>query len=63
MKKDDIIKLSDGQTAAIVRGDESDFKNAYIVMLKDKQLRVVDRKTLTLANGVSDIRGRHVSRK
>lgn len=49
LKKDDIIKLSDGQTATIIKGDESDYKNCYIVQLEDGQIRVVDRKTLTLA--------------
>ncbi|PFG85541.1 bacteriocin [Lactococcus lactis] len=49
MKKDEVIKLSDGQTATIVKGDESQFNNAYIVQLEDGQIRVVDKKTLTLA--------------
>lgn len=49
MKKDEIITLSDGQTATILKGDESDYKNCYIVQLKSGQIRVVDRKTLTLA--------------
>ncbi|MDG4983949.1 bacteriocin [Lactococcus lactis] len=62
MKRDDIITLSDGQTATIVRGDESDFKNVYIVQLDNGQTRVIDRETLTLAKGVSDIRGRHSRR-
>lgn len=45
MKKDEIIKLSDGQTATII----SALVNSYIVQLEDGQLRVVDKKTLTLA--------------
>lgn len=49
MKRDEIIKLSDGQTATIIRGDESALVNSYIVELEDGQLRVVDKKTLTLA--------------
>jgi hypothetical protein len=63
MKSTDTIKLSDGQTATIIRGEESEFKNIYIVQLQNKQIRVVDKKTLTLAHGVSDIRGRHANRR
>ena len=29
MKRDDIIKLSNGQEATIIRGDESELKNSY----------------------------------
>lgn len=50
MKKDEIIKLSDGQQATIIKGDEStNLQNIYIVKLEDGEIRVVDRKTLTLA--------------
>lgn len=50
MKKDDVIKLSDGQKATVVTGEESSIlSNSYIVMLEKGDLRVVDRKTLTLA--------------
>ena len=63
MKRDDIIKLSNGQEAMIIRGDESELKNSYIVKLEDGELRVIDRETLTLAKDVSDIRGRHVNRR
>ncbi|MCH5356621.1 bacteriocin [Lactococcus lactis] len=50
MKKDDVIKLSDGQIATIVTGDEStSLNNCYIVRLETDDIRVVDRKTLTLA--------------
>ncbi|WKB48939.1 bacteriocin [Lactococcus lactis subsp. lactis] len=50
MKKDDVIKLSDGQTATIVTSDESTtLQNCYIVRLENEDIRVVDRKTLTLA--------------
>lgn len=49
MKKDEIIKLSDGQIATVVRGDESILINSYIVELENGGLRVVDRETLTLA--------------
>ena len=50
MKKDDVIKLSDGQTATIVTGDEStSLNNCYIIQLENGEIRVVDRKTLTLA--------------
>lgn len=59
MKKDEIIKLSDGQKATIIKGDESDLKNSYIVMLEDGQKRVVDRKTLTLAESAGDTKGKH----
>ena len=48
-EKGDIITLSDGQTATIVKGSESQFNNIYIVRLENAQLRVVDKKTLTLA--------------
>ncbi len=50
MKKDEIIELSDGQTATIITGDESSIlNNSYIVKLENGEVRVVDRKTLTLA--------------
>ena len=49
MKKDEIITLSDGQKATILRGDESELNNSYIVKLENDERRVVDRKTLTLA--------------
>ena len=50
MKKDEIIELSDGQTATIITGDESSvLNNSYIVKLENGEVRVVDRKTLTLA--------------
>lgn len=53
MKKDDVIKLSDGQTATIVTGDEStSLQNCYIVRLENEDIRVVDRKTLTLADSM-----------
>ncbi|MCW2280964.1 bacteriocin [Lactococcus lactis] len=49
MKKDEIITLSNGQNAKIITGSESKvFNNIYIVKLEDGQVRVVDRKTLTL---------------
>ena len=41
MKRDDIIKLSNGQEATIIRGDESELKNSYIVKLEDGELRVI----------------------
>lgn len=51
MKKDEIIKLSDGQTATIITGDESsNFNNIYVVELEDGQRRVIDRKTLSLVS-------------
>lgn len=59
VKKDEVIKLSDGQKATIVKGDESDYKNCYIVQLEDGQIRVVDRKTLTLAKSAGDTKGKH----
>ena len=49
MKKDDIITLSNGQKATIISGDESYLANSYVVQLEDGQLRMVDKKTLTLA--------------
>ena len=53
MNKDDVIKLSDGQTATIVTGDESTtLQNCYIVRLENEDIRVVDRKTLTLAESL-----------
>lgn len=53
MKKDDVIKLSDGQIATIVTGDESTtLQNCYIVRLENEDIRVVDRKTLTLAESL-----------
>lgn len=59
MKKDEIIKLSDGQKATIIKGDESDYKNCYIVQLEDGQIRVVDRKTLTLAESLGSTNSKH----
>ncbi|OAZ16447.1 bacteriocin [Lactococcus lactis RTB018] len=57
MKKDDVIKLSDGQTATIVTGDEStSLTNCYIVRLENEDIRVVDRKTLTLAESLNNSR-------
>ena len=56
MKKDDVIKLSDGQIATIVTGDESTtLQNCYIVRLENEDIRVVDRKTLTLAESLKII--------
>ncbi len=53
MKKGEIIKLSDGQKATIVTGDEStSLHNCYIVRLENEDIRVVDRKTLTLAEAL-----------
>ncbi|AGY44865.1 bacteriocin [Lactococcus lactis subsp. lactis KLDS 4.0325] len=53
MKKDDVIKLSDGQIATIVTGDEPmSLNNCYIVRLENEDIRVVDRKTLTLADSL-----------
>ncbi|MCT3121425.1 bacteriocin [Lactococcus lactis] len=53
MKKDDVIKLSDGQTTIIVTGDEStSLNNCYIVRLENEDISVVDRKALTLAESL-----------
>ena len=50
MKQGDTIKLSNGEKATITAGDESQsFNNIYVVRLENGDLRVVDRKTLTLA--------------
>ena len=49
MKKDEIITLANGQKATVIRGDESYLVNSYVVQLEDGQLRMVDKKTLTLA--------------
>ncbi|MCT1170445.1 bacteriocin [Lactococcus lactis] len=52
-EKNDVIKLSDGQIATIVTGDESTtLQNCYIVRLENEDIRVVDRKTLTLADSL-----------
>jgi len=49
-QKGDIITLSDGQTATVKTGSESTLlNNCYVVELEDGEIRVVDRKTLTLA--------------
>ena len=51
MKQGDTIKLSNGEKAIITMGDEnSNFNNIYVVRLKNGELRVIDRKTLTLAS-------------
>ena len=50
MKQGDTIKLSNGEKATVTVGEENDgFKNIYVVRLENGDLRVVDRKTLTLA--------------
>ncbi|MCJ1968547.1 bacteriocin [Pseudolactococcus carnosus] len=57
MNKDDVITLSDGQTATIIKDtrpsikgiDNKYYNNIYIVQLENGQIRVVDKKTLTLA--------------
>lgn len=49
MKNGDVIKLSDGQKATIIKGEESNYRNIYIVELQDKEIRVIDKLTLTLA--------------
>ena len=59
MKKDDIIKLADGQKATIVKGDESQFNNIYIVQLDNGQKRVVDKKTHELASIQGDYESYH----
>lgn len=59
MKKDEIIKLACGQTATIIKGDESQFNNVYIVMLEDGQKRVVDKKTLEIAEALGDTKSKH----
>ena len=55
MNRDDVITLSDGQTATVIRGDESYLKNSYVVLLNDGQSRVVDKKTLTLVRTKENI--------
>lgn len=59
MKRDDIITLSDGQTAKIIKGDESEYQNCYIVELENGQKRVVDRETLTIATMANNHPYRH----
>lgn len=54
-KKDDIIRLSNGQEATIIKGDESNYKNIYIVRLEDKEIRVIDKETLTLTSAITNI--------
>ncbi|MDG4968944.1 bacteriocin [Lactococcus lactis] len=49
MRRNETIKLADGQEATIIRGDESALVNSYIVQLDSGELRVIDKKTLTLA--------------
>lgn len=49
MVKDKMIVLSNNQTATIVKGEESGFKNSYIIRLENGELRVIDQETLTLA--------------
>lgn len=49
MQKGDIIKLSNGQKATVVTADTDKFKNIIIVELEDRDVRVVNRETLTLA--------------
>ncbi len=47
MKKDDVIKLSDGQTATIVTGDEStSLTNCYIVRLENEDISDYDKLEL-----------------
>ncbi len=47
--KGDIITLSNGEKATVTVGCEnSTFNNIYVVRLKDGDLRVIDRRTLTL---------------
>ncbi|WP_285119699.1 bacteriocin [Lactococcus petauri] len=49
MIKGDIITLSNGEKATVTVGCEnSTFNNIYVVRLKDGDLRVIDRRTLTL---------------
>ncbi|CEN28716.1 bacteriocin [Pseudolactococcus carnosus] len=38
MNRDDVITLSDGQNATVIRGDESYLKNSYVVLLNDGNL-------------------------
>ena len=64
MRKGEIIKLSDGQEATLVVGDESTiFKNCYIIYLVDKGPGVVDRKRLTLTKPCPDSTGRRTYSK
>ena len=49
MNKDELISLSNGQTATVIKGDESNLTHSYIVKLEDGKLRVIDRETHTLA--------------
>jgi len=49
VKLDNKIILSDSQVATIIKGEESGYKNSYIVTLANGELRVVDKDTLTLA--------------
>lgn len=49
MQRGDIITLSNGQKATIVTADIDKFKNIIIVELEDRDVRVVNRETLTLA--------------
>lgn len=56
IQKDNIIVLADGQNATIIKDtrpraigiDNHYYNNIYIVQLENGQIRVVDKKTLTL---------------
>ena len=58
MLKNDTIFLSSGKKARIIRGDESNLVNSYIIQLEDGQTRVVDKETLSLAESRGDVQKR-----
>lgn len=59
MQRDDVITLSNGEHATVVRGTESKYKNIYIVRLEDGDLRVVGRNDLKLVPS----RGHSISKR
>lgn len=63
MYKGKTIILSNGQTAHIIRGQESGYKNCYIVRLENDELRVIDQETLTLAETLGSSHNRRIHYK
>lgn len=47
--------MSNGQKATIIKGDESNYNNIYIVELDNREIRVIDKKTLTPALAKTNI--------
>ena len=49
METGDCITLANGEKARIISGDVTVYKNALVVELENKDVRVVDRESLHLA--------------